>query len=140
MVESTCRTARQISPVATENCPMTPDDFRRIALSMPGTEEAFQYGHFQFRLGRKTFAILEDLSEPVAVIKFTQKQQSQFVGMSPSSFLPTEGEFGPLGTTKVRLGLVDEAALNDALAAAWSNVAPNADGQPALERLLYGDG
>ena len=38
---------------------MTVEDFRRFALSMPGTMEVSRLGQANFRVGRKTFATIE---------------------------------------------------------------------------------
>ena len=67
---------------------MTPNDIRRIALSLPGTEEVYRLGQSQFRVKRKTFAILEGVADSVAVVLLTQEQQSMFVGGAPTAFVP----------------------------------------------------
>jgi hypothetical protein len=103
---------------------MTPDDFRRLALTLPGVEEVFRYGQSQFRVGRKTFAILEGVADSVAVVMLTQEQQAMFAGNAPSVFTPVSGGDGRLGITSIRLEAAREASLTDVLTAAWSNVAP----------------
>jgi hypothetical protein len=103
---------------------MTPEDFRRIALSMPGAEEIFRYGQSQFRVGRKTFAILEGVADSVAVVMLTQEQQAMFAGNAPTVFVRVSGGDGRLGITNIRLAAAKEASVTDALTAAWSNVAP----------------
>jgi hypothetical protein len=50
----------------------TLSDFRRIALSMPETEELNGMGYLNFRTARKSFATLEDA---IAVIRLTRDQQ-----------------------------------------------------------------
>ena len=59
---------------------MTPTDFRRIALSMPGAEESYRYGRSHFRVARKVFATLEGVADSKAVVILTQKQQAMFRG------------------------------------------------------------
>ena len=51
---------------------MTTDDFRRIALSLPGAEELNGLGYPNFCTGRKSFATIEDSK---AVIRLTRDQQ-----------------------------------------------------------------
>ena len=64
---------------------MTTDDFRRIALSLPGTEELNGLGYPNFRTGRKSFATIEDSK---AVIRLTRDQQAAFVAAAPAVFEP----------------------------------------------------
>jgi hypothetical protein len=59
---------------------MALSDFRRIALSMPGTEETNGMGYPNFRTGRKSFAAIED---SMAVIRLTRDQQATFVAPRP---------------------------------------------------------
>ncbi len=90
---------------------------------MPGTEELFRYGHSNFRVGRKTFAILE-VPRSLAVVNLTADQQAAFTGNTLAVFAPVEGGDGRLGITSVRLEEADEALVTEALEMAWSNAAP----------------
>lgn len=103
---------------------MTPADFRRIAMTMPGAEEVRQRVHSEFRVVRKIFATLEQSADFVAVIRFTPDQQAMFVEGAPSVFAPVLGREGRLGRTFVWLYAADEKLIEDALITAWSNVAP----------------
>ena len=62
---------------------MTTDDFRRIALSLPGAEELNGLGYPNFCTGRKSFATIEDSK---AVIRLTRDQQAAFVAAAPAVF------------------------------------------------------
>jgi hypothetical protein len=99
---------------------MTTDDFRRIALSFPGTEELNGLGYPNFRAGRKSFATIENST---SVIRLTQDQQATFVAAAPEIFAPVSGGWGRSGSTVVRLEVADAATVQDALATAWRNVA-----------------
>ena len=99
---------------------MTTDDFRRIALSLPGAEELNGLGYPNFRAGRKSFATIEN---SMAVIRLTRDQQATFVAAAPKVFEPVSGGWGRLGTTVIRLEVADGATVQDALATAWCNVA-----------------
>jgi hypothetical protein len=99
---------------------MTTDDFRRIALSFPGTEELNGLGYPNFRAGRKSFATIENST---SVIRLTQDQQATFVAAAPEIFAPVSGGWGRSGSTVVRLEVADAATVQDALATAWHNVA-----------------
>ena len=99
---------------------MTLNDFRRMALSLPGAEELNGLGYPNFRAGRKSFATIEN---SIAVIRLTRDQQATFVAAAPKVFEPVSGGWGRLGTTVIRLDVADGATVQDALATAWCNVA-----------------
>jgi hypothetical protein len=98
----------------------TLSDFRRIALSMPETEELNGMGYPNFRTGRKSFATIEDT---MVVIRLTRDQQAIFVATAPEVFAPDSSGWARLGNTVVRLEVADEATVKVAVATAWSNVA-----------------
>jgi hypothetical protein len=98
---------------------MTIDDFRRVALSMPGAEELSGMGYPNFRAERKSFATIEDAG---AVIRLTRDQQTRFMATAPETFAPASDGWGKCGSTVVRLEAADEATLWDAVATAWRNV------------------
>ena len=99
---------------------MTTDDFRRIAISFPGTEQLNGLGYPNFRAGRKSFATIENST---SVIRLTQDQQATFVAAAPEIFAPVSGGWGRSGSTVVRLEVADAATVQDVLATAWRNVA-----------------
>jgi hypothetical protein len=99
---------------------MTLSDFRRIALSMPESEELNGMGYQNFRTGRKSFATIEDT---MAVIRLTRDQQATFVATAPEVFASDSSGWGRLGSTVIRLEVADEATVQVAIATAWSNVA-----------------
>ena len=98
---------------------VTLSDFRRIALSMPETEELNGMGYPSFRTERKSFATIEDT---IAVIRLTRDQQAAFIVRAPEVFVPDSSGWGRLGNTVIRLEVADEATVQVAVAAAWSNV------------------
>jgi hypothetical protein len=98
---------------------MTTDDFRRIALAMPGAEERNGLGYPNFRAERKSFATIENA---VALIRLTRDQQATFMATAPGIFTPAPDAWGRWGSTIVRLEAADEATLRDALATAWRNI------------------
>jgi hypothetical protein len=108
------------SLVEVEHCAMKHCDFRRIALSMPQTEELNGMGYQNFRTGRKSFATIEDTR---AIIRLTRDQQATFVAVAPEVFAPDSSGWGRLGSTVIRLEAADEATVQVAIATAWRNVA-----------------
>ena len=103
---------------------MTPDGFRRLALSMPEASESSHMGHPDFRVGGKIFATLSYPDESWGMVKLTLEQQEAFVSAEPAVFAPVKGGWGRMGATGVRLRPAKARSLKVALAAAWRNVAP----------------
>ena len=103
---------------------MTPDAFRRLALSLPESVEIGHMGHPDFRVGGKIFATLGYPDEGWGMVKLTPEQQEAFVSAEPVVFAPVKGGWGRRGATNVRLRTAKTRSLRVALAAAWRNVAP----------------
>jgi hypothetical protein len=103
---------------------MTPNDFRRIALSLPEASESAHMDHPDFRVRDKIFATLGYPDDNWGMVKLTPEQQTSLVRADPTVFVPAKGAWGRRGSTTVRLETVDEVALSSALVAAWRNVAP----------------
>ncbi len=104
---------------------MTPEDFRRLALSMPEATEGSHMEHADFRVRGKIFASLWDDDEH-GMVKLTPEQQDEHVAAHPDVFAPVKGAWGRRGCTRVRLELADEALLAGAMRSAWRNAAPKA--------------
>jgi hypothetical protein len=103
---------------------MTPDQFRKIALSLPETVEASHMNHPDFRVCGKIFATL-DFPEPGwGMVKLTPAQQQEWTSAAPEAFVPVKGGWGRQGGTNVVLKKVKASALREALFAAWLNAAP----------------
>jgi hypothetical protein len=98
---------------------MTPNDFRRIALSLPGAEEGSHMGSADFRVGGRIFATLASQKLGYGNLMLTPEQQSAFVGELPDLFLPVHGGWGGAGATHIRLAAASEDVLRGALHAAW---------------------
>ena len=98
---------------------MTPEDFRRIALSFAGTEESGHMGAVDFRVGGHIFATLAHESAGLGNIKLTPAAQQILITTRPDLFLPIAGGWGRMGMTHIRLGEADEESLTDALRIAW---------------------
>jgi hypothetical protein len=73
---------------------MTIDDFRRIALSMPGAEELSGLGYPNFCAEGISFATIEDSA---AVLRLTRDQQATFMATAPQMFAPASSGWGRLG-------------------------------------------
>ena len=98
---------------------MTPDDFRRIALSLEGAEEGSHMGNVDFRVGGRIFATLASVKDGFGNLMLTPEMQADFVAELPDVFLPVAGGWGRSGATHVRLSAVNQDVLAGALRAAW---------------------
>lgn len=100
-------------------CEMTPEDFRRIALSLEGVEEYPHAGAPAFRVGGRKFASLASQAEGYGNLMLTLEQQTAFVEDAPEIFLPIPGGWGRMGHTHIRLAAASEDVLFGALRTAW---------------------
>jgi len=98
---------------------MNADDFRRIALSLEGAEEASHMGSPDFRVGGRIFATLASQRQGYGNLMLTPEQQAVFVDELPDVFLPVAGGWGKSGATHIRLTAANEDLLAGALRAAW---------------------
>lgn len=97
---------------------MTANQFRRMALGLKDAVEGAHMGHPDFRVGGRIFATLhaDNLHGMVTV---PTDHQAKIVREFPEAFLPENGAWGRAGSTRVRLGKVDEDALGEAMTLAW---------------------
>jgi hypothetical protein len=102
---------------------MTPDGFRKLALTLPDSYESSHLDHPDFRVGKKVFATLGYPDTAWGMVKLTSSQQAQFMAESPRVFVAVKGAWGLRGATNVRLRPATQQVLRPALAAAWKNVA-----------------
>lgn len=98
---------------------MTSDDFRRIALSLPGAQEGSHMGAVDFRVGGRIFATLAAVKQGYGNLMLTPELQQAFVEGQPEMFLPIAGGWGRNGATHVRLAAVSEDVLTGSLQAAY---------------------
>jgi hypothetical protein len=98
---------------------LTAADFRRIALSLPGTEEGSHMGAADFRVGGHIFATLAMEAKGFGNLMLTLEQQAAFVAEQPAMFLPIPGGWGRMGMTHIRLAEATEDVLTGALHSAW---------------------
>ncbi|MCC8425608.1 MmcQ/YjbR family DNA-binding protein [Mucilaginibacter sp. UR6-11] len=97
---------------------MTLDTARKIALSLPGTDE---YPHFDkqaFRANNRIFATLWE-PEQLMMVKLSPIDQSVFSAFNPDVIYPVPNKWGLQGCTFFELKAVREDMLTDALTIAW---------------------
>jgi YjbR len=98
---------------------MTPSDFRRIALSLEGAEEASHMGSPDFRVGGRIFATLAAQAQGYGNLILTPEQQAAFVAEEPEVFIPIPGGWGRNGATHLKLASANEDLVYGALQTAW---------------------
>ncbi len=98
---------------------MTPDDFRRIALSLEGAEEGSHMGSTDFRVGGRIFATLAAQAQGYGNLLLTPEQQAAFVAEAPDIFIPIHGGWGRNGATHLKLSAANEDLVYGALQTAW---------------------
>lgn len=98
---------------------MTAEDFRRIALSLPGAEEGSHMGAADFRVGGHIFATLAHVKQGYGNLMLSPELQAEFVAEAPEVFLPVAGGWGRNGATHMRLAAASEDVASGALRAAW---------------------
>lgn len=105
---------------------MTSDEFRRLALEIPGAVEVSHMGHPDFRLAGKIFATLGAPNDSWGMVKLTLEQQRAFMKKSPDIFWPCKGAWGRRGYTNVYLAKAKRNTMRAALDLATKNVTPSA--------------
>ena len=104
--------------------PSTSSDFRRIALSLPATQQHRHMNHPDFRVAGKIFATLGYPNKERGMVKLTPVQQQDYIESYPAAFSPVTGAWGRTGCTSVLLAKTTKLALKQAILAAWRNYAP----------------
>jgi hypothetical protein len=103
---------------------MTPNEFRKLALSFPEAIESAHMRHPDFRVGGRIFATLGYPDQESAAVKLSSDDQKEFVRTSPGVFQPAKGAWGRQGSTIVYLPAATIDIVREALTAAWRNTAP----------------
>ena len=102
---------------------MSPDDFRALALALPGATEGEHMHHPDFRAHGRIFATLVERDGALGMVKLTVEQQAALVRSEPRVYEPVPGGWGLRGATHVRLAAAKAASVRKALQLAWNNVA-----------------
>ena len=103
---------------------MTANQFRKIALSLPETEERSHMKHPDFRVAGKIFATVRYPDKSRAMVKLSPEDQHYFSKDHPDVFVPVKGTWGRRGATSVYLKAAGKDVMDRAIRAAWKNTAP----------------
>lgn len=94
---------------------MTPDGFRKLALSQPEAIESAHMNHPDFRVNGKIFATLGYPDDQWGMVKLAPIDQELFIQADPETFSPVKGAWGKGGATRVQLRTAKKALLSRAL-------------------------
>ena len=97
---------------------MTPNDFRKLALSLADAIESAHMDHPDFRVGGKIFATLGYPDASWAMVALPPVDQDLFIQADPLAFIPVKGAWGKQGATNVRLSKAKKALVKRALESA----------------------
>ena len=100
---------------------MTPEQFREVALSLPGVVEGAHMNHPDFRANGRIFASLHT-GDATGMVKLTPDDQAEFLKLKPAMFSPSSGAWGRQGCTNVVLARADARTLRQAMTLAWEGV------------------
>jgi hypothetical protein len=103
---------------------MTANEFRKLVLSLPETEERSHLSHPDFRVAGKIFATLGYPDKTRAMVKLSPEDQHNFSKDYPEAFIPVKGTWGRRGATSVDLKAAKKETVAKAIQAAWRNIAP----------------
>lgn len=113
---------------------MNANDFRGLALELPGAEEGAHHGHPDFRLNGRVFASIAPGGQR-AMVKLDPAQQSLLVTSEPEVYVLAAGAWGRGGATMVVLEHARAPSVRRALAAAHAFASTSAPtSKPARRR------
>jgi hypothetical protein len=104
---------------------MTSDEFRKIALSFPDTEERSHMKHPDFRVGGKIFATLGHPDGEWGMVSLSPEEQHNYLTAAPDAFTLANGAWGRQGATMVRLKAAKKTLVKKALESAWERRVAN---------------
>ncbi len=96
---------------------------RKLALSLPESEEAPHFERTSFRVKKKIFATY-DAKLKRAALKLSESDQDVFSRMSKGSIYPIGNKWGRQGWTYAELKTVNKQLFTDALLTSYCEVAP----------------
>jgi predicted DNA-binding protein (MmcQ/YjbR family) len=101
---------------------MTPQEFKSLALSFPGTEANPHFDRTAFKVtGKRIFATLHEESG-TANLKLTPVDQSVFSDFGKKAVYPVANKWGLQGWTTFELNKIPKELMLDALDTAYKEV------------------
>jgi len=105
---------------------MTANEFRKLALFLPGAVESAHMNHPDFRIEGKIFATLHYPDDGWGMVGLTPEQQAAHIKKAPGVFNPCNGAWGQRGATNVHLASATKSVLKAALNAAFKHAVARA--------------
>ena len=105
---------------------------RKVALSLPESEEKPHFHLTSFRVKNKIFATIH-ADKNYVMVKLSAIDQSVFCAYNKEVIFPVPGGWGKQGATFIDLKKVKKSMLLDALSTAWKTTAP-----PKLVEKYFG--
>jgi hypothetical protein len=102
---------------------VTIDDVRRLALSLPRTEEKLIGDRVKFRVGRLVYASIS-ADETLMGFGFPKEERAALVAAEPDKFLMPVRSDERYNWVRVRLAAIDEAEMTELVIDAWRMVVP----------------
>lgn len=102
---------------------VTADDVRRIANSLPRTDEVLVADRVKFRIGRLVYVSLSK-DETLMGFAFPKEERSGLVAAEPDKFLMPLKSDERYNWVRVRLAALDEAELYELVVDAWQMCVP----------------
>jgi hypothetical protein len=102
---------------------VTADDIRKVALSLPRTEEALVRDQVKFRVGRIVYVALSR-DERSMGFGFPKDERAALVAAQPEKFsmpIPSDMRYN---WVQVRLDAIDKAEMQELVIDAWTMVVP----------------
>lgn len=102
---------------------ITVDDVRRLALSLPRTEEKLVRDRTTFRVGRIVYASISP-DETLMGFAFPKEERAALVAAEPEKFvmpIPSDERYN---WVRLRLAAIDEAEMRELVLEAWQMVVP----------------
>jgi hypothetical protein len=115
---------------------MTPQAFRKLALSFDGAVELPHFERASFRIGKKIFATLAEKDDEAMVRIAPPARALELVAKKPATFFSYGHWTERMGALGVHLSKADERTLKPLVADAWSTLASQekSDARPRRTR------
>ena len=103
---------------------VTLSDFKQLALELEGTEEQPHFEKSSFRVKKRIFATLDEISHR-ACLKLSETDQSTFCCFDKTIIFPVPNKWGKQGWTYFKLDKMREDLFSDALTQAYQTTISN---------------
>jgi predicted DNA-binding protein (MmcQ/YjbR family) len=101
---------------------MTAEEFRELALSFPGTEEAPHFERRAFKVtGRRIYTTMLEAKSSVNMV-LSKSDQSSYCNLDKKHIYPVPNKWGEHGWTTFEIKHIDRAVIQTALESAYNAV------------------